>query len=160
MENKKTLIIGAAVLGLLIVSVGFLLLTREPAKEVVFEGDGDVGGDETNSIIVTDQVPGNSVFFRSVTLARDGFVVVREQTNGRPGRVMGSLFVRAVANQSGNVELVSPTIEGGMYYVELYTDTNANGVFDEGVDMAITTALGQTIRVTIETTVNLPEVKG
>jgi hypothetical protein len=162
MENKKTLVVGAVVFGLLVVGVGYLLLTREPVEEVVVgdEDVADVGGDEMNSIIVTDQVPGNAVLFRSVTLAENGFVVVREVVDGQPGRVIGSLFVEAGTLQGESVGLVSPTVEGGIYYVELYTDTNANGVFDDGVDAAVMTALGKAIRVTIETTVDLPGAKG
>jgi len=165
MENNKTLIIGAIVFVVLVAGVGYLLVTREPVAEVVIEDENvedvaDVGGDDVNSIIVQDQIPGSAVIFRSITLAQNGFVVVRDQINGQPGRVMGSLFVEAGAHQSGSVQLTSPTVEGGIYYVELYADTNANGTFDEGTDEAVMTALGQIIRVEIETIGDLPEVKG
>ncbi|MDZ7726388.1 MAG: hypothetical protein U5L75_02285 [Candidatus Campbellbacteria bacterium] len=61
---------------------------------------------------------------------------------------------------TGNVELDESTSEGDQYYVELYTDTNENGTFEEDEDERVVTEGGSAIRVQITTTVDLPEVKG
>jgi len=165
MKNNKTMIISVGVLIVLIVVVVYLFATRKPAGEQTPIDNGNseftsVSGDEKNSIIVNDQIPGKTIFFRNLTLEKNGFVVVRDNDKGKPGKVIGSLFLEAGADQSGNVELDTPTVEGGTYYIELYIDTNSNGMFDESEDTAVLTDLGSAVQVKIETTENLPDVKG
>ncbi|MEX0909898.1 MAG: hypothetical protein WDZ75_01250 [Candidatus Paceibacterota bacterium] len=163
MQNNKTVTIGVIILLLLVLGVGYLLFTRDSGNEVFIEdeaGFASVSGDENNSIIVNDQIPGGTVFFQNLTLESDGFVVVRSDNDGQPGDVMGSLFVEAGEDQTGNVELNTQTLEGGVYYAELYEDSDANGSFDEALDTPVVTAGGSAVRVQIETTENLPEIKG
>lgn len=163
MQKNKTVVIGAVILLVLVGIVVYFLLSRDSNVEPVVIDDSEftsVSGDENNSIIVNDQIPGNVVFFQNLTLEEDGFVVVRAEENGAAGEVIGSLFVEAGSDITGSVELSEPTVEGGVYYVDLYTDTDGNGVFDENVDMRVVTTSGNPIRVQIETTEDLPEIKG
>ncbi|MEX0933363.1 MAG: hypothetical protein WDZ74_01280 [Candidatus Paceibacterota bacterium] len=163
MKNNKTVVISIAILLLLVVGVAFLLFTRESRDDVVVEDESgftSVSGDERNSIIVNDQIPGETVFFQNLTLEDDGFVVVRSGDGDKPGEVIGSLFVEAGADQSGNVELNESTTEGGIYYVELYVDSDGDGEFDENTDSLVRTSGGSVVRVQIETTEDLPEIKG
>lgn len=163
MQNNKTVLISVVILLLLVIGVAYFLFTRGSSDDVIVEDESgftSVSGDERNSIIVNDQIPGNTVFFQNLTLEEDGFVVVRSEVDGEPGEVVGSLYVEAGADQSGSVELDLPTAEGGVYYVELYLDSDANGEFDESLDSPVRTALGSAVRVQIETTEDLPEIKG
>lgn len=163
MQNNKTVIISVAILLLLVIGVGYFLLTRGSSEDVVVEDESDftsVSGDERNSIIVNDQIPGEAVFFQNLTLEQDGFVVVRSEDEGQPGVVVGSLYVEAGVDQNGTVELEETTVEGGVYYVELYSDSDANGEFDEDLDSRVLTTGGSAVRVQIETTEDLPEIKG
>lgn len=163
MQNNKTVVISVVILLLLVIGVAYFLFTRNSSDEVVVEDESgftSVSGDERNSIIVNDQIPGNTIFFQNLTIEEDGFVVVRSDDEGMPGDVVGSLFVEAGVDQNGNVELEESTIEGGVYYVELYVDSNNNGEFDESLDSAVFTASGSAVRVQIETTEDLPEIKG
>lgn len=163
MQNNKTVLISVVILLLLVIGVAYFLFTRGSSDDVIVEDESgftSVSGDERNSIIVNDQIPGNTVFFQNLTLEENGFVVVRSETNDEPGEVVGSLYVEAGADQTGNVELNLPTTEGGVYYVELYLDSDANGEFDETLDSPVRTAGGSAVRVQIETTEDLPEIKG
>jgi len=163
MQNNKTVVISVAILLLLVIGVSYFLFTRGSSEDVVVEDESgftSVSGDERNSIIVNDQIPGETVFFQNLTLVEDGFIVVRSDDGEEPGDVVGSLFVEAGADQNGNVELDEATTEGGVYYVELYVDSDGNGEFDETLDSSVMTVGGSAVRVQIETTEDLPEIKG
>ncbi|MDZ7726105.1 MAG: hypothetical protein U5L75_00810 [Candidatus Campbellbacteria bacterium] len=165
MNNNRSIIITVGVLLVLVVAVVALLLTRPSSEEVNppeqnEEEFNSVSGDSENSVIVNDQIPGDVVFYDSLNLTEDGFVVVRNEVDGEPGEVIGSAFVEAGTDMTGNVELDESTSEGDQYYVELYTDTNENGTFEEDEDERVETEGGSAIRVQITTTVDLPEVKG
>src|SRR5690554_3064995 len=93
MQNNKSIIITVAVLAVLLIAVIALVLTRSD-DEVELTGNNDqisndVAGDESNLIIVNDQLPGNVVFYSNLNLTEDGFVVVRDEIDGRPGDVVG-----------------------------------------------------------------------
>lgn len=165
MQNNKTVITSVIILLLLIGLVTFLVLTRGSKENVDIAPTDDstftsVSGDENNSIIVNDQIPGNVLFYRNLTLLKDGFVVVRNDKAGKPGDIIGSKFVKAGEDTTGNVELDESTIEGGVYYVQLYTDIDSSGTFDELIDTQILTSGGKAIQQQIKTTVDLPELKG
>jgi hypothetical protein len=164
MQNNKIVSISIVILLLLVVGVAYLLFTRESGEEVFIDDEADftsVSGDENNSIIVNDQIPGGTIFFQNLTVEEDGFVVVRPANEGgEAGGVIGSLYVEAGADQNGNVELDALTTEGSVYYIELFVDTDNNGSFDESIDTPVRTAGGRPIRVQIETTEDLPEIKG
>jgi hypothetical protein len=165
MENNKNMRIGVVVLLLIVVGVAYLLFTRSSNQDIFIDEEEtefiSVSGDENNSVIVNDQIPGATVFFQNLTLEKDGFVVVRSANEDETeGEVVGTLFVEAGSDLNGNVELTSQTVEGGTYYIELYEDSNADGIFDEALDSPVLTAGGRAVRVKIETTENLPEIKG
>ncbi len=165
MKNNKSIVITIGVLLVLLAVVVALVLTRSSDEGLLNENENtenvsDTGGDELNSIIVNDQIPGDVIFYNSVTLEEPGFVVVRTEEGGQPGSIIGVRALEAGAGQTGNVELSESTVEGGRYYIELYTDTDGNGIFEEGVDTPLTTGSGNNIRLRINTTEDLPEVKG
>lgn len=165
MRNNKTIIITVGILVVLIAVVIALMMTRSTTEGLPNESDNQtdvnsVGGDESNFIIVNDQIPGDVVFYNNLALAEDGFVVVRESDDGNPGDVIGVQAVEAGDNLTGNVDLEESTVEGGEYFIELYIDTNENGTFDEDEDEPVTTDSGSVVRIRINTTEDLPEVKG
>jgi hypothetical protein len=82
-----------------------------------------------NVVTVTDQFPGNIVYITTVELAKDGFVVVYDGNPAQGGKVIGSSYVKAGV-RPGQVNLSTKTLDGKTYYVALYVDSNANGVFD------------------------------
>ena len=84
---------------------------------------------EANSVVVTDQYPGNVVYVSSVRLSPPGFVVIQKNNGGTPGAVIGTQYFAAGINP-GKITLTSPTVDGGLYYASLYSDTVGNQQFD------------------------------
>lgn len=169
-NNNITGIVWGVILVVLIVgAMIFLFPGSESEVETESERENEeeqneefesVSGDESNSVIVNTQLPGDVVFYSNLTLEEDGFVVVRKNDDGVPGDILGIAYHESGEGMSSNVELEGSTVEGELYYVELYADSNESGVFEEGEDEPIATSSGNNIRVRIETTEDLPEDKG
>lgn len=165
--DKIQLIIVAAVVFILGGVTGFLVgrsadggsspfgTWGEPAKEGVPGGELGtltLGG---NAIAVNDQAPGLSVEVRLVTLARDGWVVIHEDRDGKPGNILGAQRLGAGANQSGSVELLRAIEEGKVYYAMLHSD-DGDRAFDHTKDLPITDPQGNVILMRFVATANLP----
>ncbi len=104
-----------------------------------------------NVVTVTDQFPGNIVYVTTVELAKDGFVVVYDADPAKGGKVMGTSYVKAGV-RPGQVNLTTKTLDGKTYFVALYVDSNANGVFDATDAPALGTTgspVVQTFRATL-----------
>lgn len=114
---------------------------------------------EANSVVVTDQYPGNVVYISSVRLASPGFVVIQSDNGGTPGAVIGNQYFAAGINP-GKITLTSPTVDGGLYYASLYSDTVGNQVFDITKDALIQDSHGTSIVETFHALANVPETKG
>lgn len=96
-----------------------------------------------NSIIMSDQYPGNVVYISSVQLANGGWVVIHKDNAGQPGAIIGSAWSDAGINPV-KVTLTQPLVDGGVYYAELHSD-NGDKKFDDKVDMALKDSNGNTI---------------
>ena len=114
---------------------------------------------EANSLVVTDQYPGNVVYVSSVRLSAPGFVVIQKDNGGTPGAVIGTQYFPAGINP-GKVTLTSPTIDGGLYYASLYSDSVGNQTFDATKDSVINDSHGTPIIETFHALANVPETKG
>jgi hypothetical protein len=114
---------------------------------------------EANSVIVTDQYPGNVVYISSVRLANPGFVVIQKDNGGTPGAVIGTQYFAAGINP-GKITLTSPTVDGGLYYASLYSDVVGNQKFDITKDSIINDSHGNPIIETFHALANVPETKG
>ena len=96
-----------------------------------------------NRIVMSDQYPGNVVYLSSVQLANPGWVVIKDDNNGQPGNVIGSVYSAAGINPV-KVTLTAPMVDGGTYYAILYTGTNATA-FDSTVEQPLTDSTGAAI---------------
>jgi hypothetical protein len=114
---------------------------------------------EANSVVVTDQYPGNVVYISSVRLAKPGFVVIQKNNGGIPGAVIGTQYFAAGINP-GKITLTSSTIDGGLYYASLYSDTVGNQKFDITKDTLVQDSHGTAIIETFHALANVPETKG
>ena len=114
---------------------------------------------EANSVVVTDQYPGNVVYISSVRLAQPGFVVIQKDNGGTPGAVIGTEYFAAGINP-GKINLTSPTVDGGLYYASLYTDTVGSQKFDIAKDTLVSDSHGNNIITTFHALANVPETKG
>ena len=114
---------------------------------------------EANSLVVTDQYPGNVVYISSVRLANPGFVVIQSNNAGTPGKVIGKQYFAAGINP-GKVTLTSLTVDGGLYYATLYSDDVGNQTFDITKDSLLKDSHGISIIETFHALANVPETKG
>jgi hypothetical protein len=89
----------------------------------------------TNAVAVEDQPAGNAVEVTMVTLSKTGWVVVQEDANGVPGRVLGAHRYEPGIHL-GHIDLLRPTVAGKKYYVVLDLD-NGDKTFDLHKDMPI-----------------------
>ena len=100
-----------------------------------------VGG---NAIAVNDQSPGSKVGIALVTLAGEGWVVIHDESGGKPGSILGAQRFDAGANQTGSVELLRPTEEGKVFYAMLHAD-DGDRQFDHEKDLPIRDLQGNAI---------------
>jgi len=150
---------------IIIVILGFWLFSRnssptpsQPSTSTATTPTAPVAT-EANSVVVTDQYPGNVVYISSVRLAKPGFVVIQKNNGGTPGAVIGTQYFAAGINP-GKITLTSSTVDGGLYYASLYSDTVGNQKFDITKDMLVQDSHGTAIIETFHALANVPETKG
>ncbi len=101
------------------------------------------GGQDT--IKVDDQAAGDSVAISSAALSARAWVVIHEDYDGKPGRILGAqLFPGGVG--SGKVDLLRPSMEGKTYYAMLHTD-DGDHAFDMTKDLPMKDQAGMPIMV-------------
>ncbi len=124
---------------------------------IVFGNDGDDTGTPTgtnatstisntpgtNSIVMSDQYPGNVVNISSVQLTKGGWVVIHEDNAGQPGAIIGSAWVDAGVNPA-KITLSKTTIDGRTYYAMLHSD-DGDRKFDAAKDAPLKDSNGNTI---------------
>lgn len=86
-----------------------------------------------NKVAVSNQPAGNMVKLDSVSMTFDGWVVVHEDRDGKPGNILGAQRFDKGTYTSGQVELLRGTVAGGKYYVMLHDD-DGDRVFDHTKD--------------------------
>lgn len=106
-----------------------------------------------NAILVNDQAAGAAVSIAMVTLASDGWVAIHEDRGGKPGAILGAQRFNAGTKQSGTVELLRPTVAGGVFYAMLHAD-DGDKMFDVKKDMPLTDPQGSAIMMRFTATGN------
>jgi heme/copper-type cytochrome/quinol oxidase subunit 2 len=112
-----------------------------------------------NRVVVSDQFPGNIIYVSSVQLEKPGFVVIHKDDKGKPGAVIGSQYFDKGINP-GKITLTTATLEGGIYYAMLHSDTDGDKKFDEAKDLPLKDASGNTIMKLFRVSSTVTEVKG
>ena len=82
-----------------------------------------------NSITVNDQLAGLRVDIGEFTLAKNGWIVIYEDNNGKPGNILGAHRYNAGTYEKGEVNLLRNTEEGSVYYAMIHSD-NGDKKFD------------------------------
>lgn len=80
------------------------------------------GGFPVGNLVVNDQPASVRVGIASFDAKETLWVVVREEKNGALGNILGAQKVSAGDKQAAVVELLRPTIAGGIYRVVFYRD--------------------------------------
>jgi len=142
METKyytRQNLIAGFIIGLLIGLGGYYLVDNSGSLKInknddshvedtssgeMMEGDKDVGEamfeTSSNTVSVSDQPAGFQVMLGSFTLAQDGWVVIHEDNNGKPGNILGAARFDAGSYEGGEVDLLRNTEEGSVYYAMLH----------------------------------------
>ncbi|MEK7203487.1 MAG: hypothetical protein AAB627_00170 [Patescibacteria group bacterium] len=138
MMNIKTsliLIIVAAGIG-----AAFLLLReiREPGP--AGDSAGFIVG--KNAIYVAEQAPSKTVSVAVVQFEKPGFVVIHEEANEKPGKILGaSVLLSKGETKNVLVRLSRMTADGETLYAMLHLD-DGDRVFEPGKDYPAEDSLG------------------
>lgn len=112
---------------------------------------------EVNRVVISDQFPGNIVYLSSVQLSKPGFVVIRKDNKGTPGDVIGSQYFDKGINP-GKITLTSATVEGGIYYAQLYVDDGDKKYSSK--DESVKDSSGKDIMKLFRVSTSVTEMKG
>ena len=96
-----------------------------------------------NSITVKDQTAGTEVNIDQAVFQNSGWVVIHEDDNGAPGRILGAQLFDP-GTWSGKVELLRGTLADKVYYAMLHSD-NGDRAFDPKKDLPIQNDGGATV---------------
>jgi hypothetical protein len=162
MENQsnKKIVIGVVALALLVLLVAWWLSRVSPADNnlaALGNLDGTASSTELASIKVGDQFPGSIIFVSDVRLPNGGWVIIKKDSSGRPGNIVGAGYFDKTVNV-GEVA-VPNTTEGEKYFALLYDD-NGDERFTLSGDKPILNVQGEPIMTSFTITRILPEVKG
>jgi hypothetical protein len=95
------------------------------------------------SVLVSDQVSGESVFVDSVEVDSKTWVAVQANRDGVPGNVLGARRIEAPVS-SLEIPLLRTTVPGEVYFVLLQED-NGNNQYDLYQDPEIVDTIGNLI---------------
>lgn len=150
--DRIQLFIGGLLLVVIAGAVGFWLGGAIPPPGRAGEAEGSEARAEAsavtlsggNAIAVSDQLPGVRVEIPLVTLAADGWVVIHEDLDGKPGRILGAQRFNAGQNQTGAVDLLRGIEGGRVYYAMLHAD-DGDRAFDHTRDLPLRDPQGNVI---------------
>lgn len=96
-----------------------------------------------NSIVLSDQFPGNVVYVSSVQASQPVWVAIHKDNAGQPGDIIGSAHFDAGISP-GRVNLTTSTIDGMTYYAMLHAD-DGDATFDPSKDLPLKDSNGNII---------------
>lgn len=98
-----------------------------------------------NAVFVSDQKPGTTITVGVAALGADGFLVIHEDLNGKPGKVIGaSDLLMKGEHQKFTVTLDRPMRDGEMLHATLHQDDGDN-TFSPQEDQALKDPMGNDI---------------
>jgi hypothetical protein len=110
-----------------------------------------------NAIAVSNQPAGSAVAVSFVTLAQDGWVVIHEDREGKPGNILGAKrFPAGEYPEGGAVSLLRGTEKDGIYYAMLHYG-DGDREFDFTKDLPITDEDGNVILMKFKAISNTEE---
>lgn len=96
------------------------------------------------AIEVYDQRPDTTVHIAKLQAASNVWVAVHEIRDGAPGNILGAARFRAGGTESGNIELLRPTV-GEEQYVAMFHADDGDDLFDFAKDVPLRGADGEVI---------------
>lgn len=118
-------------------------------KATAPKGATQVPGSRNSFLSVRDQRPGVSVTVSSVNLKEWGFVAVRKDEGGVPGKIIGvSIPLSPGENQNISINLTEETRDGQVVYVLAHMDGNNDRLFEfPGPDIPLNADAGTRVNI-------------
>lgn len=133
LKNQRQLIFLSFILGLILGAIltWFVLGTTvfsptNPLEENVVLSTETINTITLNSIVVENQLAGNTVVVKEVVFVTPGWVVIHEERAGVAGNALGAQRFD-VGTSTGMVDLLRDTEVGNKYYAVLYQDNGDKG---------------------------------
>lgn len=96
------------------------------------------------SLVIQDQSAGDMVRIESVRASEAAWIVISEDVNGNPGRILGArLYEPRIGVQ--DVPLLRSTVAGKAYHAQFYADTNGDRLFDHRTDTKVAGQSGSVV---------------
>lgn len=116
---------------------------------------------EKNAVVVNDQKPGTSIVGSIVYLENSGFLVIHEDMNGAPGRILGaSALLPSGENENIRVTLAKQVKDGETLHAMLHADSDGDGKFQASTDTPVQSMIGGpihgTFRISTQAQENIP----
>lgn len=116
------------------------------AQELISTGVGTIRAE--------DQLASKNARVASVTLDREGWVVIHEDNQGAPGAILGAAWLPAGSHENVEVNLLRGTEAGRRYYAMLHHEINDGSeshFFNLEKDLPMQDARGNLIMISFET---------
>ena len=151
MNTKKFLVPALLVLELIIIIIlSIALFLDSDNKEPKSTGDQSGLIISNNAIYTAEQMPGYSVSVQIVRLEKPGFVVIHEDADGKPGKILGESALLS-AGETENlppITLSHATKDGETIYAMLHFD-NGDGKFNAFDDKSVLDPAGNAPVMTV-----------
>ncbi len=104
-----------------------------------------------NYVSVKDQPQGVAVALESVGMEKTGWVVIHEDDNGAPGKILGAQLFDAGTVENATVDLLRGTLAGKTYYAMIHLD-NGDRAFDPKKDTPVVSESNAPVMVSFKAT--------
>lgn len=144
MDTKKLLIFILLILGIItIIILGSVLFFIDDNDEKLNINDQSGLIISNNAIYVADQIPGDNILVQVAHLEKPGFVVIHEDNNGAPGKILGvsSLLGAGETKNLPSINLFRATKDNETIYAMIHLD-NGDGKFDVTNDKPALDSIG------------------
>lgn len=133
----KTILIIIVVL-IIVIGMGVMFLSPREIGESGIDKDSAGLIVSENAIYVAEQAPSKTVSVAVARFEKPGFVVIHEDTNTAPGKILGvsGLLMAGEAKNSLQIALSRSTVDEETIYAMLHFD-DGDGVFDATKDRPV-----------------------
>ncbi len=110
-----------------------------------------------NALYVAEQRPGTTVEVSALVMESPGFVVIHENQNGTPGKIIGKSSLLDKDDNGAAITLDRQTTDGEKLIAMIHKD-NGNSTFSETEDTSVKDDQGEDVMMEFEVSANAPEV--
>ena len=148
-SNQKTIIIATIAFIVGFALAWFISANKTGIDSTAMKGEQSDTSEEVmtaasttpNFISVKNQAAGLKVVLEKAAFETAGWVVIHEEDNSAPGRILGAQLFDAGTWADGTVDLLRGTLAGQSYYAVLHSE-NGDRAFDPKTDTPILGADG------------------